>query len=172
MLPIRHSIARMNILKFIFCNDLNEKIRLGHAKPCFASVQSIGNQAIFSLNQRNRYKLGRSVNILHKGRRERRLMGKGRFLLVICPVSGSLNQPTEIIEAIQYLLLLFQFLGYLFLLCFFFCFYSLHQNALSVAMLFGLVTVDAKDFGDVVLVDFEGKDYPYLAERLEQDEQC
>jgi len=162
----------MNILKFILCNDLIEKIRLGRAKPCFTSVQSIENQAIFSLNQTNRYKLGRSENSLHKGRRERCLMGKGKFLLVVCPVPGALHQPTEIIEAIQYLLLLFQFLGYLFLLCFFFRFYSLHQNALSVTMLFGLVTVDAKDFGDVVLIDFEGKDYPYLAERLEQDEQC
>jgi hypothetical protein len=32
------------------------------------------------------------------------------------------------------------------------------------------VTVDAKNLGDVVLINFERKNYPYLVERLEQDE--
>jgi hypothetical protein len=30
-------------------------------------------------------------------------------------------------------------------------------------MQFWFVTVDAKDFGDVILINFERKDYPYLA---------
>lgn len=160
-----------NILKFIFLNRLNEKTRIGRANPYFARLQITENQSVVNLGPISRYQLGWSEDAFHKGRSERRLVGKGRFLLV-CQVCGALHQPTEIVYPVQGLLLLFKFLGYLFLLCFFFCFYSLHQNALPVALLFGLITVDAKDFGDVVLVDFEGKDYPYLVKRLEQDEQC
>ncbi|HMQ45970.1 MAG TPA: hypothetical protein PKA00_00880 [Saprospiraceae bacterium] len=125
---------------------------------------------IKSLNPKylNRYKLGRSENTLHKDRCEGRLVSKGLFRLV-CTIFRSFNQPIKTTQAIQNLFLLFQFLGHLFLFLLFLCFYSLHQNTLSVTIHFWFVSVDAKDFGNVILVDFEGKDYPHLAKRLQQD---
>ena len=107
-----------------------------------------------SLNLLNRYKFRWSENALYKGRCERRLVRKCLFLLV-CQIFGALNQPTEIIQAIHDLLLLFQFLRHFFLFFLFVGFYSLHQNTFAVAMHLWFVSVDAKDFGDVVLVDFE-----------------
>jgi hypothetical protein len=61
-------------------------------------------------------------------------------------------------------------LEHFFLFFLFIRFYALLQYALPITLHGWLVAVDAKNFSDVILVDFKRKNYPYLAKRLKQDQ--
>jgi hypothetical protein len=124
----------------------------------------------FNHKNSNPCKIGWIKNALAKHSRKRCLVQKNSGLGLDYAASYGCLDRHDGVKTIDDFLLRFKNFLDLFFIPFFVRLDSLHQYALTIAMPFGAVAVDAQYFGDVILIDFERENDPHLAEGLQQNE--